>query len=129
MSARYDDSVTMTQGSATSGGAAAIAPVLPAVAGKTCYVTGFDLSGMGPTTAVSIAVTITGLLGTVGTLTYTVPLAAGATAPAHGFPGTFSIRFPDPLPASALNTAITLNVPSYGTGNLQNSATIYGFTK
>jgi hypothetical protein len=107
-----------------SGGAGTNAPALAAVAGKTNYLEGFDLTGGGATGAGFATVTITGLLA--GTLVITAAVAAGATAPAFTG-GVFSIRFPTPLPASAVNTAITVSCGTYGTGNTSAQCTAYGF--
>ena len=43
--------------------------------------------------------------------------------------GGFSVRFPQPLPASAVNTAITVTVPSFGAGNTNAAVVVYGFMK
>jgi len=102
--------------------AAAIASAaLPAVAGKTNYITGFQITGAGATAGLPVSVTVTGILG--GTLTYTYAAAVGvlvANAP-------LNIKFDPPLPASAVNTAITVSCPSLGVGNTNNTANIQGF--
>lgn len=103
-----------------TGAAAALAPALPAVAGKTNYLTGFEITGGGATAAAAINATITGL---AAVLNYgiEVPLGAGlAIAP-------IVVEFNQPRPASAVATAITLNVPSFGAGNLIASAALHGF--
>jgi hypothetical protein len=98
-----------------------MAPAIAAVSGSTNYTTGFEITGNGATAASSIAVTLTGILG--GTATYYIQIPAGA--------GTaitpFIVRWDRPIPASATNTAITLNVPSFGAGNLQAACTLHGF--
>lgn len=116
----------------SSGNVAAgiVTATLPAAAGKTTYIEGFDLTGGGATGAANILGTITGLLAAIGTLTYAVAVAAGATAPAFGTTGAgsiYSVRFPTPLPASAVNTAIVVSFPSFGAGNLNASLTAFGF--
>ena len=106
---------------------------LAATSAKTNYITGFDLSGGGATAASVIEVTVTGLASGAGTtLKYEVAIAAGVTAPAFGTAATnavYSIRFPQPLPASATNTAITVTCPSFGAGNTNASVCVYGYQK
>jgi hypothetical protein len=115
-----------------SGAAQSNAAALPTAAGKVTYITGFDLTGGGATAASVIEVTVTGLSTNAGTtLKFEVAIAAGVTAPAFSTTGpyTYSIRFPVPLPASALNSAITVTAPSYGAGNTNASVLAYGFLK
>ena len=112
-----------TDGSATAAGAAsAIAPAVAAVAAKFGYCTGFRVDGLGATGASVITVTLTGLK--VGTLSFpfSVPAGAGvAVVP-------LVVTFPQPLPTNAVNTAVTLNVPSFGAGNTSSIGQIYGYT-
>ena len=115
-----------------SGAAQSNAAALPTAAGKVTYITGFDLTGGGATAASVIEVTVTGLSTNAGTtLKFEVAIAAGVTAPAFSTTGayTYSIRFPVPLPASALNSAITVTAPSYGAGNTNASVVAYGFLR
>ena len=99
---------------------------LPAASGKTTYIEGFDITGGGATAASVIEVAVGGLAA--GNLKYELNILAGATGPMNA-QGGFSIRFPEPLPASGLNTAITVTVPSFGTGNTNASVVAYGFQK
>ncbi len=101
--------------------AASAVATLPAVAGKTNYLTGFRVAGTGATSAVGVVVAITGLAA--GTLNYILPVVAGATL--GNTP--LDVVFPHPLPASAPNTAIVVTCPSLGTGALHNSAVAHGF--
>lgn len=94
---------------------------LPAAVGAYTHIQGFVVSGAGATGASVVDITITGLLG--GTMTFKLAIPAGATT---GF-APLVVNFPRPLPASASNTAITLNVPSFGAGNLHAAATAFGF--
>jgi hypothetical protein len=104
-------------------GAAAIqTATLPAVAARLNYIEGFDVTGGGATAASVITITVT---GTTNTLNYTITVPAGAT----GAITPFSIRFPSPMPASAVNTAINVIVPSFGAGNTAASVSVYGFTQ
>ncbi len=90
--------------------------------GQRTYICGFVITGGGATAASFIDVTVTGLLG--GTATYKLFIPAGAaTTPIT----PLSVHFSQPLPSSATNTAIVVNVPSFGAGNLHAAATAYGF--
>lgn len=112
-----------SQLAATSGNAAAAiaTATLAAAAGKTTYLTGFDITGSGATAGLPVVVTIANLL--TGALTYTYTAAVGvlvANVP-------LSIRFPVPIPANAVNTAITVTCPSLGAGNTNNVVNAFGF--
>jgi hypothetical protein len=110
---------TLVVGTST-GGAQANSPSLPAAAGKTNYVQGFSITGLGATSATSVAVTLSD--GT-NTLNFTFPVVAGATTGCT----PLVVNFEAPLPASAANTAWTLTVGSFGSGNTAASANIWGF--
>jgi hypothetical protein len=109
-----------------SGAAQSNAAALPAVAGKTNYLEGFDITGGGATAASVIEVSVTGLNG--GTIKFELPILAGVTGPMNA-QGGFSVRFPEPLPASGTNTAITVTCPSFGAGNTNASVVAYGYYK
>jgi len=112
----------------SSGNVAAASAVatLPAAAGKLTSIEGFDITGSGATAASIVIVTVTGLLA--GTLSFDVVVPAGVTTGIGGTgnPGVIPIRFPTPLPASALNTPIVVTVPSFGSGNTNACVTAYG---
>lgn len=110
---------TYIQASAT-GAAAAIAATLPGVAGKTTWITGFSVTGAGATGASVITVTITGI---ATTMSYSVVIPAGVTANV----AEMIIEFVDPIPASAVNTAIVVNVPSFGAGNTNAAVNAHGY--
>jgi len=110
---------TPVYGTASSGGAAAANVTLASASAKMLYLDGFDLDGLGATAGNAISVTITGILG--GTLTYTVGIPAGVTVPYHQ-----SFRFNPPLQASAANTNIVVNVPSFGSGNTASTCNAFG---
>jgi hypothetical protein len=94
---------------------------LPAVAAKTTYISGFDVTGSGATAGSVVSVTVAGLLG--GTATYTLSVVAGA---ALANPPLL-IQFSPPLPASAVNTAIVVTCPALGAGNTNNTVNAYGY--
>src|SRR5262249_39486312 len=107
--------VTPVQNSSASVAATATSATLPAVAGKTTYIEGFDVCGGGATAGSQVSITITGL-ASQATMTVVLNVVAGA-AVGVGTGGLFSVRFPTPLPASAANTTIVVNLPSLGSGN------------
>lgn len=117
------DGSTATPVTATSGNvAAAVATAtIPAVAGKTAYISGFDINGGGATAALIVNPTVTGVIS--GTKTYTYGAALGATI----INTPLSVIFNPPIPASAVNTAIAVNCPSLGAGNTNNTVNAYGF--
>lgn len=100
--------------------ASAIA-TLPAVAAKTNYLTGFQITAAGATVGLAVSVTITGLLG--GTATHTFAAPAGSLVDAN----PLIVSFPYPLPASAANTAIVVTCPALGTGNTNATANVQGY--
>lgn len=109
--------------SAASGNVANASAVatLAGVAGKTTYITGFEATSSGATVGLPVTVTVTGLLS--GTLSYTFAFVPGvllASTP-------LTIEFPQPLPASATNTAIVVTLPAGGAGNTNATVTAHGF--
>lgn len=95
---------------------------LAAAANRRNYITGFHVSGAGASAGSAVAVTVTGLIN--GTLTYTYTAGNGAQASNN----PLLISFPEPIPASADNTAITVSCPALGAGNTNNSVNVFGFT-
>lgn len=94
---------------------------LGGAAGLTTYVTGFQITGGGATAASVITITLTGVV--TQTQNYQLVIPAGATTSIT----PLIVTFPTPVPASATNTSITLNVPSFGAGNTNAAAAIQGF--
>ena len=94
---------------------------LPAAAGKTTYITGFQLTAAGATAAAVVSATVTGTIS--GTLTYTFVFPAGATAAAQ----PLVVEFPEPVPSSAVNTAIVVSLPAGGAGNTNAAVNAQGF--
>jgi hypothetical protein len=123
---QQDSSIAPIQNTA-SGAAQTNTATLAATAGKTNYLEGFDISGGGATAAAVIEVSITGL---ASALKFEMAVAAGAAANVNPLaPGYYSVRFPEPLPASGVNVAIAIAVPSFGTGNTNAAVTAYGYQK
>ena len=107
----------------TTGAAAAITATLAAVAGKRTHIAGFAVDGLGATAASVIEVTVTGLLG--GTLRRKMSIPAGAGVAVT----PLIMEFDRPIPASADNTAIIVNVPSFGAGNTSAIVSAHGFNR
>jgi hypothetical protein len=100
--------------------AAANNQTLTSAANKLAYLAGFAVTGLGATAAASITITTTGL---ATNLSFVLPIPAGATVGVS----PLVVQFDPPLPASAVNTNIVLNVPSFGAGNTTASASAWGF--
>ena len=91
-----------------NGTTGAVSATLAAAANKLTYISGFEVTFSNPTAATTITITVTNVVG--GPLNYTQQvLAAGAGVPS---PPPLIVKFIPPIPASALNTAIVVNVPS-----------------
>lgn len=116
-------SASRTNASSGNVAAATATATLAAVAAKTNYITGVDVDAGGATAAACVNLTITGLVG--GTATYPVCVIAGATLQNP----RIQIRFPAPLPASAVNVAIAAALPSLGAGNTNAAVNAYGFAQ
>jgi hypothetical protein len=112
--------VAASSGDVAAGTAAAS---LAAVAAKTNYLTGFEITGSGATAASVVLATITGLLG--GTQSIVVPVPAGA---AVGITPII-VKVDPPHPASAVNTAIAVSLPTLGAGNLHACVNVRGIQK
>lgn len=107
-----------------SSGSVAAAPAvatLPGTPNFKNFVTGFELTAGGATAAALVNATLAGIAG--GTLNYTFAAPAGVAVGAT----PLTVYFDPPIPASAVNTAITLTLPSLGAGNTNATAVIHGF--
>lgn len=101
--------------------AASATATLAAATGKTTYITGFQISAGGATSAVCVSPTVTGVI--TGTMTFTFCAPAGVTTAAT----PLIVTFPQPVPASATNTTIVVTLPSLGTGNTNATVSAQGF--
>lgn len=117
------DATPLVVGSGNVANAVAAAS-LPAVAGETNYITGFEITGSGATAGLPVDVTVVGLIGGV-TLHYNYTFAVGVLLPNQ----PLLIEFPNPIPASAVNTAITVSCPAGGAGNTRNAVVVHGFVR
>lgn len=112
--------VILTSASGNKANAVATA-TLTGTATTTVYINGFEVTGSGATTGLPVTVTITGILG--GTLSYTYTFVAGVLLPNT----QLNIQFTQPLPASAVNTAIVVSCPASGAGGTNNAVVAHGF--
>lgn len=112
---------TVVTASSGNVAAATASAALPAVASVLNYVTGFTVTAGGATSAAIVNVTLVGVLG--GTMTFNFGAAAGATVMST----PLVVVFPVPVPATAVNTAITLSMPTLGAGNTNAAVMIHGF--
>lgn len=101
--------------------AAAAVATLPGVAAKTTYISGFTITGLGATAAVGVTAVVSGTIS--GSLNYVIAVPAGVTA---GI-APLVVQLPRPIPASAVNTAIVVTVPSFGAGNTSAAVSAHGF--
>lgn len=94
---------------------------LAAVAGKTTYITGFEVTGAGATAGLPVIVTV------VGTITTTLSFIAVAAVGALVANTPVIVEFPVPIPASATNTTIVVTLPALGLGNTHAAVVAHGF--
>lgn len=93
---------------------------LGAVAGRTTYLSGFEVTAGGATAGSVLDVTVT---GPGQTLHYAFTIPTGAAVPAN----PLIVEFSDPIPAAAPNTAITVACPAAGAGNTGQAVTAHGY--
>ncbi len=111
--------IVATSGNIANGSAAA---AIPATSGKLSYVTGFEITATGATVGLPVIATLAGLVGGI-TASYIFAAPAGALIEAT----PLLVTFPEPIPANAVNTAITLTLPALGNGNTNAAVVIHGF--
>jgi hypothetical protein len=108
-------------GSSATGANAALTATLAAVAGKTNYLTGFEVTGEGATAGGSVQVTVTGVTGAPLQYTFAIPTGVAVGA------APLIVPFNPPLPATAPNTQIQVAVPAFGAGNPAASVVAHGY--
>lgn len=107
---------------AATGTTAGATATLPGVAGKFTYLCGFQVSVGAATGAITITITTTGLSSN-WTLSAGAPVAAaGTTGPIVSLPSMNQC-----LPASAVNTPITVVAGALGAGGVNQSVNAWGF--
>lgn len=101
--------------------ASANTATLAGTAGKTTYVCGFTVSGLGATAATVSTVTVANTV--TGSLIYYEPIPAGVTVGLS----PLVVPFNPCVPASAANTAVTVTVSSPGAGNTNIAVSATGY--
>jgi hypothetical protein len=102
--------------------AAIATATLAATSSRLNYITGFTVTGLGATAATMAAITVSGLAGGTQTFAaYPVPAGVGVSGP------IMAVNLPNPIPASAVNTAINVNVASFGSGNVGAQSSVQGY--
>lgn len=94
---------------------------LAGTAGKTTFITGFEITSSGATAAAVVSATVANLLG--GNLTYIYTAVAGVLL---GNPSLI-VEFPLPIPASGPNTNIVVSMPALGLGSTNAMVTCHGY--
>ena len=94
---------------------------LAGAAGKTTYITGFQITALGATAALAVTVVVSGTAG--GSMSYSFVFPAGVAVAAQ----PLSISFGAPVAASAANTAIVVTLPASGAGGTTAAVSAQGF--
>jgi hypothetical protein len=110
--------ITASSGNVAAGSAVA---TLAGVAGKTTYISGFEITGTGATLGLAVTPTVAGTIS--GTLSYTYAAIAGALLGNN----PLMVQYSKSIPASAVNTAIVVTCPTLGTGNTNSTVTAHGY--
>lgn len=111
--------IPITGDSGNQANTAAVA-TLAGVAGKTTWITGFEVTGTGATGVLVVTVAVA---GPAASLHYTYVFVAGVTTPNT----PLIVEFPKPVPAAAVNTPITVTVPASGLGGTNSTAVAHGY--
>lgn len=110
--------------SATATAAAATCTAtLTSATGRTAFISGFVVSGLGATAAGASAVTVTGCIG--GTQTYQFAVPAGVTLAST----PLVVNFPMPIAATGSNVNIVISAATFGAGNTNANVTAFGYLK
>lgn len=117
----YPPNATAVTASSGNAANAAATAAFTASTTKLIWITGFDIGSAGATAAKAVTVTLTGVVN--GPLVFTYATLAGAST----LNAPLSIRFPAPIPATAVGTAVAVSLPALGTGNTNASVTAYGY--
>lgn len=110
--------ITATSGNQANAVATA---TLAAQAGKTTYITGFEVTGTGATGVLIVIVTVTNTI--TGTMSYTYVFVAGVTTANT----PLSVQFTKAIPANAPNTTIVVSCPASGLGGTNNVVNAHGY--
>lgn len=112
--------ITGASGNVANGAAVA---TLAGAASVTTYITGFEVTAAGATAAAVVNVTVANTI--TGSLVYVYAVPADPT----GAAAPLVVEFPEPIPANAANTAITVTLPALGAGNTHAAVVAHGFQR
>jgi len=116
----YPPGATALQGSSADVAAASAVATLTSAASKTAYICHFRCTGTGATTAVGADITVA---GPTTSEIYIMGVVSGATA----INAPVDVTYAPCLPASAVNTNITVTMASLGTGALHAACAAEGY--
>lgn len=119
--APYPAGATALNGTSGDHGHASNVATLTSSTGKTAYLSGFEVTATGATSAVVVDVVVTD-----GTWTMTYILNVPASSAAVQLT-PLVVRFSPPLKASAANTNITVTCPDLGSGNTNCCVNAWGY--
>lgn len=119
----YPENATAVIGGSGNVANATATATLTSASGKTMYLSGFTVTGAGATAASNVLITVAGLLG--GSRTYVVSVPAGVTTGIV----PLDVQYTVPLPASGLNTNITVSAAAFGAGNTHAAVVANGYYK
>lgn len=119
---QYPSSATPVTASSGNVANAVCSATLPAVTGKTNYISGFEMTASGATLGSAVTLTVTGTIS--GTLSYTFVAPTGILL----LSTPLIVQFNPPIPASSTNRAIVVSCPALGTGNTNATAVAHGYT-
>jgi len=121
MVSQYPAGATPVAASSGNVAAAVATATLAGAAGRTTYLTGFQVTGSGATAGLPVIVTVTGIIG--GTLSYIYTATVGILLPNT----PLAVAYAPALAASAVNTSIAVSCPSLGLGNTNNTVVAHGY--
>jgi hypothetical protein len=93
---------------------------IPAAAGKTSYLSGLEITGLGATGAAQVVATVNN--GAV-VASYSISVPAGVTTPIS----PVQVALGDPVPGATPNQAVTVSVPAFGNGNTTVIVNAHGY--
>jgi hypothetical protein len=94
---------------------------LAGVSNLTNWITGFEITNGGATSANCVTATVTGLVG--GTESYTVCAPAGPGVAAT----PLLVQYTSPVPAAGPGVSIAVSLPALGAGNTNTTVNLHGY--
>jgi predicted CDP-diglyceride synthetase/phosphatidate cytidylyltransferase len=112
------DDTSPVGASATGIAAASVVATLPATPGVTNYISGFSVSSAAATAVVSGTVTVAGIVGGSQVYQYSETVTGSV----------LTVNFTNPIPATAVNTAITVTLSAI-IGGAASSVNVWGYQR